>query len=144
MHTSLGMCTVLHVHMDFRFPRICPSVSNPPLDILFPRFSFYIFQPVSISSNWYLCLRWLHYNTIAIDFFQQMPLEKVCMPWVSSEPGKIKTSLASGLSRELPDSSNNVNFLRIGLWKSSVLTPLVAARLLIFAVIAGCWFLWLP
>lgn len=57
-----------------------------------------------------------------------------------------KTSLASGLSREMQDGSNNDNFLKIGLWESSnsFLTPLVATRLLVFTIISGSWFSWLP
>lgn len=44
------------------------------------------------------------------------------------------------------DGSDNDSFLGIGLWRSSdpLLSPPVAAQLLVFTMIRGCWFSRLP
>lgn len=67
---------------------------------------------------------------------------KGCSHWV---PGQVKQ--ASPICEVLHGTrSNNASFLRLGPRGSSnpLLPPPVAARLLIFTIIEGCWFLRLP
>lgn len=58
----------------------------------------------------------------------------------NSESDRIKTALQVWSSRESSDNSNNYNSLKIGLWRSSVLSSLVTAKLLVFTMMAD-WLL---
>ena len=71
---------------------------------------------------------------------------KGCLHWVNSESSQIKAALRVESSRDSLDSSNNDKFLRMGPWWSFntfMLLPM-AARLLVFTMMAVCWFLKLP
>lgn len=75
-------------------------------------------------------------------FFCKCCQGQYCSQEVNSASGCIETVLWVGSFGKPPDRSNNGDSLGMGLWSSfnPVLSLSVAARLLIFAVIVGCWF----
>ena len=79
--------------------------------------------------------------SLSLTVFDKHPWRKGFLQWAISKSGEIKRAWV-GSSKKPFGRSNNDNKLEMGLWRSSnhVLLLLLAARLLVSTVTAGCYF----
>ena len=139
MSPALCMC------VTFQNPSYMLELSRVSYGYLIPQL-FHLTFLVCLLPTVIYCLRQVWCSTIAYGRFDKHPWRKGCLHWASSEVGQIQSALQVRSSRGPPDRSNNDSFLETVLYSNSslVLSPAVAARLLVFTVTAGCQFSRLP